>query len=168
MNILIYDNTVFKIKNIHIGIGLRMYSEQSMRSVEHSFSRKIAIIYVSISLNMCFGCSKEPSQKDGSFEYPQHMFWLRNKQKIIFSYALLSGVLTVLETNMNKGTVKGNVLSPFVSFPRRIVGKSKVCNSVISWSNLLVFFDTMPLVFVHLLNGYREKSSPYMRIMSLL
>ena len=23
-------------------------------------------------------CSKEPSHWDGSFEYPQHMFWLRN------------------------------------------------------------------------------------------
>ena len=39
---------------------------------------------------MSFGCSKESSHRDGSFEYPQHMFWLRNK-KIIFSYALLSG-----------------------------------------------------------------------------
>ena len=29
---------------------------------------------------MCFGCSKEPSHRDGSFEYPQHMFWLRNKE----------------------------------------------------------------------------------------
>ena len=29
---------------------------------------------------MCFGCSKEPSHGDGSFEYPQHMFWLRNKK----------------------------------------------------------------------------------------
>ena len=29
---------------------------------------------------MCFGCSKEPSYRDGSFEYPQHMFWLRNKK----------------------------------------------------------------------------------------
>ena len=28
---------------------------------------------------MCFGCSKEPSHRDGSFEHPQHMFWLRNK-----------------------------------------------------------------------------------------
>ena len=26
---------------------------------------------------MCLGDSKEPSQWDGSFEYPQHMFWLR-------------------------------------------------------------------------------------------
>ena len=30
------------------------------------------------------------AKKDGSFEYRQHMFWMRNK-KIIFSYALLSG-----------------------------------------------------------------------------
>ena len=29
---------------------------------------------------MCFGCSKQPSQLDGSFEYPQHIFWLRNKK----------------------------------------------------------------------------------------
>ena len=29
---------------------------------------------------MCFGCSKEPSYGDGSFEYPQHMYWLRNKK----------------------------------------------------------------------------------------
>ena len=29
---------------------------------------------------MCFGCSNEPSHRDGSFEYPQHMFWLRNEK----------------------------------------------------------------------------------------
>ena len=29
---------------------------------------------------MCFGCSKELSHRDGSFEYPQHMFLLRNKK----------------------------------------------------------------------------------------
>ena len=43
------------------------------------FERKIVIIFLSISLNLCFGCSKEPSHRDGSFEYPQHMFWLKNK-----------------------------------------------------------------------------------------
>ena len=32
-------------------------------------------------MNKCFGCSKEPSHRDGSFEYPQHMFWLRNTEK---------------------------------------------------------------------------------------
>ena len=30
---------------------------------------------------MCLGCSREPSHRDGSFEYPEHMFWLRNKKK---------------------------------------------------------------------------------------
>ena len=44
------------------------------------FERKIVNIFLPISLNMCFGCSKEPSHRDGSFEYPQHMFWLRNKK----------------------------------------------------------------------------------------
>ena len=29
---------------------------------------------------MCFGCSKELSHSDGSSEYPQRMFWLRNKE----------------------------------------------------------------------------------------
>ena len=29
---------------------------------------------------MCFGCSKETSPWDCSFEYPQHMFWMRNKE----------------------------------------------------------------------------------------
>ena len=42
--------------------------------------RKIAIIFLSVTFNMCFGCSKELSHRDGFFEYPQHMFWLRNKK----------------------------------------------------------------------------------------
>ena len=42
-------------------------------------------IFLYISFIICFGCSKEPSHRDGSFEYPQHMFWLRNK-KLLFDY----------------------------------------------------------------------------------
>ena len=38
---------------------------------------------------MCFGCSKEPSQRDGSFEYPQHMFWLRNKKNSFQLHTLI-------------------------------------------------------------------------------
>ena len=45
-----------------------------------SLCTKIAFISLPISLNMCFGCSKEPSHQDGSFEFPQHMFWLSNKK----------------------------------------------------------------------------------------
>ena len=46
-------------------------------------------MFLPISFYICFGCSKEPSHRDGSFEYPQHMFWLRNK-KIIFLVRTLS------------------------------------------------------------------------------
>ena len=42
--------------------------------------RKIVNIFLSISLNKCFSGLKEPSHWGGSFEYPQHMFWLRNKK----------------------------------------------------------------------------------------
>ena len=41
---------------------------------------------------VCFGCSKEPSHWDGSFEYPQHMFWLKNK-KINFLLPTLNNIL---------------------------------------------------------------------------
>ena len=44
------------------------------------FERKIVNIFLPISFNKCFGCSKEPSQWDGSFEYPQHMFSFWNKK----------------------------------------------------------------------------------------
>ena len=35
---------------------------------------------LSISLNIRLGHSQELSQWDGSFEYPQHTFWLRSKK----------------------------------------------------------------------------------------
>ena len=50
------------------------------------------ILFLSINLNMCFECSKEPSQLEGPFEYQQHMFWMRNKENS-FPYTLLSGGL---------------------------------------------------------------------------
>ena len=39
------------------------------------YKRKIVIIFLPINLNMCFGCSKETSKWDGSFEYQQQLFW---------------------------------------------------------------------------------------------
>ena len=41
---------------------------------------KFMIIFLCISQKICFGCSKEPSRRDGSFEHPQHMFCLRDKK----------------------------------------------------------------------------------------
>ena len=57
-------------------------------------------LFLSVNVNICFGCSKEPSHRDGSFEYPQHMFWLRNK-KNSFKYVAISRGL-FLEKNKKK------------------------------------------------------------------
>ena len=52
----------------------------SIGTDRQNIKRKIVIIFLPISLNIGFGCSKEPSHRDGSFEYPQHMLSLRNKK----------------------------------------------------------------------------------------
>ena len=65
--------------------------------VSKFLSEKNVIIFLNISLNMCFGCSKEPSQRDGSFDYPQHMLWMRNKIK--FQYLVISGGLNLYGRN---------------------------------------------------------------------
>ena len=41
---------------------------------------KLVYIFLPIIFNIHFGCSKEPSHWNSSFEYPQHKFWLRNKK----------------------------------------------------------------------------------------
>ena len=53
--------------------------------------RKIVNIFLSITLNICFGCSKELSHRDGSFEHQQHMFWLRNKKNNFQLRTLIEG-----------------------------------------------------------------------------
>ena len=45
--------------------------------INRIFECKIVNIFLPIRINISFWCPKEPSQWDGSFEYPQHMFWLR-------------------------------------------------------------------------------------------
>ena len=57
--------------------------------INKKFQRIIVNISILINLKICFGCSKEPSHRDGSFEDPQHLFWLRNK-KIRFSLRTLN------------------------------------------------------------------------------
>ena len=50
------------------------------------------IIFLFISLNMCFECSKEPSHRDGSFGYPQQLFWVRNKKYNLQLRTLIRGI----------------------------------------------------------------------------
>ena len=54
-----------------------------------------------------FKRTKEPSQRDGSFEYPQHMLWLRNKisycfghEDICFGFSYLYHVALVMRISV--------------------------------------------------------------------
>ena len=59
--------------------------------IKNFYEHKIVIFFLPINLNVCFGCSKEPSRADSSVEYPQHMFWIGNKENlVVFQYTLLS------------------------------------------------------------------------------
>ena len=50
------------------------------KSGKQNFERKIVINFLPISLNICFGYSKEPSHWDGSFKHPKHMFETMGKK----------------------------------------------------------------------------------------
>ena len=54
---------------------------------KQNFECKIVNIFIPISFNVCFGCSKEPSYGDVSFECQQQMFWLEIR-KLFFRYTL--------------------------------------------------------------------------------
>ena len=58
------------------------------------FEIKNVIIFLAVSLNMCYGSLKEPSHRDSSFEYQQHMFGLEIRE-FIFNYTLISGSLYI-------------------------------------------------------------------------
>ena len=70
--------------------------------------RKVKLIFLSLNRNICCGYSKEPSQRDGSFEHPKHMLKLMGK--IIFTI-LRSKILFILtyghveESQQNKERV---------------------------------------------------------------
>ena len=69
---------------------------------------------------MCFGCSKEPSHRDGSFEYPQHMFWMRNKENS-FSMRIVGVIFHGIDIakEMKLRHFRGNVELPRISVDRK-------------------------------------------------
>ena len=51
-------------------------------------SVKLYLFFLLINFTIFFVCSKEKSHLDSSFEYPQHMFWSRNKKNIFQLHSL--------------------------------------------------------------------------------
>ena len=72
---------------------------------------------------MCFGCSKEPSHRDGSFEYPQHMFWLRNKKNNFQLCTLIWG--PDLETDFLTTWLKNGAMTEESKAPDKAMAKYK-------------------------------------------
>ena len=50
---------------------------------------EIALVFLPISVNLCFGCSGEASHWDGSFEHPQYRFVLSVQRSRLIEAVLL-------------------------------------------------------------------------------
>ena len=68
-----------------------------------------------LSQNICCGYSKEPSQRDGSFEHPEHMFKRMGKKiftilRSKFCYFVHFMQLSIVQCNLRNmfGFLKGN------------------------------------------------------------
>ena len=73
----------FTWKQSAISINFK-FTLLSQVNIDNFFVHKIVKdIFLSISFNKIIRSSKEPSDWDDYFEYPQHMFWLRNKKIIV-------------------------------------------------------------------------------------
>ena len=60
----------------------------SLWKINTHFKCKLANIFLSIIVNICFGSSKEPSHPDGSFEYPQHIFGWEIRKLVFHTYRI--------------------------------------------------------------------------------
>ena len=48
-----------------------------------AFEDILVVSVLSICLNVCIGCSKEPSHLDSSLEYLHHMYWLKKIENYV-------------------------------------------------------------------------------------
>ena len=79
------------------------------------------IIFLSISFNMCFGCSKELSHRDSSNEYPKHMFWLRNKKNNFQLRTLVWGPVSLSHSYKNMKSFSPCITPCFWKTPKRLL-----------------------------------------------
>ena len=77
--------------NYSVMLIVKTAADYQRTSKAKTLKHKIGIVFLSISLNMCYGCSKELSHQESSFEYPQHMFWLMNKKYNFQLHTLIWG-----------------------------------------------------------------------------
>ena len=83
----------------------------------------------SVSFSICFWCLKEPYHLDGSFEYPQHMFWLRNKKKIYFCTHSYTPVAPLNVKNLIKHSKCENFFPHYVKGPINVNTFNRKCET---------------------------------------
>ena len=71
--------------------------------------RNWKLFFLLLNKNICCGCSKEPSQWDGSFEHPRHMFKLMDREIIAILHwkTLLNWPYAVTHMDPEVGTGLG-------------------------------------------------------------
>ena len=72
------------------------FSRHWHHKIIKNFEYKIVnnIMFLLISFNICFGRSKEPSQRDGSFEYQHYVYFGAEIRKIFLNMLSLQGDLS--------------------------------------------------------------------------
>ena len=97
-------------------------------------------IFLSVSFNICFGCSKEQSHWDGSLECPQHMFWLKIR-KSFFLYTLIKRPRFTTTSNRRRPIISlrdlKQQLMMNVGWYTGLITKIPCYNMFIKLSNLL-------------------------------
>ena len=73
---------------------------------------------------MCFECSRELSHRDGSSEYPQHTFWLRNKKNNFQLHTLIWVPDNKIEISENENALQSKIFSHKKQIMTKNIAKS--------------------------------------------
>ena len=76
----------------------QLQADQDLHSGPELRVRNRKLFFLFLNQNICCGYSKEPSQWDGSFEHPKHMFRVLNKKIIAKIICLTGPMYTVFKT----------------------------------------------------------------------
>ena len=75
------EQNIHRTSSAIFGVKLRLFSYQSVKTSVLGAQKNRLIE------------TEEPSHRDGSFEHPQHMFWLRNKKNQLHTLIWGPGIL---------------------------------------------------------------------------
>ena len=118
---------------------------------------------------MCFGCSKEPSHWDvwdSSFEYQQHMFWVRNKKN---SFPIRTLIWSPAKVNFKKSQKRTTMAWNIPQHAKELNLKKNPnkcnCNSTVSRVNNRIFMSSHATIIQVLPAFRRQRNSFHQRLL---